>query len=262
MNTKSAKKQNSLRDKKIGVIMGGKSREREVSLRSGKKVLESLKKQGFKATGLDVDTNLALRLREKPIDLVFIALHGKFGEDGTIQGLLEILGLPYTGSGVLSSALAMNKVMAKKIWLQEQILTPSFYAIDIKKNLSSQIDIILKDLKLPVIIKPVSEGSSIGVEVIRKEEEFLPVLRKSICQFKDIFVEKFIQGKEVTVGILESNGKPQVLPVLELRSKTGMYDYKAKYTPGMTEFVIPAELSPEVYEQTQSVAMMAYEVLH
>lgn len=251
-----------LQNKKIGIIMGGDSRERDVSLRSGRKVLESLKNQGFNVTELQMSENLPHELKNRKIDIAFIALHGGMGEDGTIQGLLEILKLPYTGSGVLGNALAMNKIVSKKIWQYERIPTPPFFEIDIEENLEIQAERILKDLGLPVIVKPVREGSSIGVEVVREERQLVPVLRKTIIEFRNIFVEKFIKGKEVTVGILGIGDKLRTLPILELRPKTGLYDYKAKYTKGLTEFIIPARIPEKLYKMTQDVALKAHKSLY
>lgn len=252
----------SLRKKKVGVVMGGESREKEVSLRSGKKVLESLKRQGFGAIGLRMNKHLASELKNNKVEVVFIALHGGLGENGAVQGLLEVLGLPYTGSGVLGSGLAMNKVVAKKIWKHEDIPTPSFCEIDIEETLEMQVDKILKVLKLPVIVKPVSEGSSIGVEIIRKDKKLIPALRKAISEFRDVFVENFIEGKEITIGILGSGENLRALPVLELKSKTGMYDYQAKYTKGLTEFIIPAQIPDGLYRTAQDMALKAHKSLY
>jgi D-alanine-D-alanine ligase len=251
----------NLRTKKIGVVMGGTSRERDISLRSGGKVLESLKRQGFEVAGLRMSQNLPYELKKEKIDIVFVTLHGGRGEDGTAQGLFEILELPYTGSGVLSSALAMNKVVSKKIWQYEKIPTPPFYEIDIEERLEEQAEQILEDLKLPLIVKPVCEGSSIGVEIVREEKKLVPVLRKAIIEFKNIFIEKFIEGKEVTVGILGVGDKLRALPVLELKSKTGMYDYQAKYTKGLTEFIIPAQIPEKLYKTTQDIALKTHKSL-
>ena len=252
----------TLKSKRIGVIMGGDSREREVSLRSGKMVLESLKRQNFDVIEFQMDKNLPCELINKKIDVVFVALHGGMGENGSVQGLLEVLGLPYTGSGVLSNALAMNKVVSKKIWQYEKISTPPFWEIDIEENLEHQTEKILEKLKLPVVVKPACEGSSIGVTVVREKEELIPVLRKTIVEFRNVFVEKFIKGKEVTIGILGVGDRLRALPVLELRPKTGMYDYRAKYTKGFTEFVIPAELPEKLYKLTQDIALKAYKTLY
>jgi D-alanine-D-alanine ligase len=242
--------------------MGGSSRERDVSLRSGRKVWESLKRQGFEAMEFQMDENLPSELRKRNIDIAFIALHGGMGEDGTIQGLLEVLRLPYTGSGVLSSALAMNKVISKKIWQYEKIPTPAFFEIDIEEKLETQAEQIIEDLKLPVVVKPACEGSSIGIEVVREESELVPVLRKSIIEFRNIFVEKFIEGREITVGILGMGDNLRALPVLELKSQTGMYDYKAKYTKGLTQFIIPAKIPEKMYKMTQDMALKAHKSLY
>jgi len=251
-----------LKDSKIAVIMGGGSRESDISIRSGKKVFGSLKKQGFDVIELQMSQNLPFDLRGNKVDIAFIALHGSGGEDGSVQGLLEVLGIPYTGSGVLSSALALNKTVSKKIWQCEKIPTPAFFEIDIAKNLEEQAKKIVKVLKLPVVVKPVCEGSSIGVEIIREEKELVPALRKSIMEFRNVFVEKFIKGKEITVGILGAGSKLRALPVLQLRSKTGTYDNKAKYTKGLTEFIIPAEMSEEMLEVSKETALRAYKALY
>lgn len=252
----------ALKNKKIAVIMGGISRESNVSIRSGTRVLQSLKKQGFNAVGLRMGKDLSLDLRNKKVDIAFIALHGSRGEDGSVQGLLEILGIPYTGSGVLSSAMALNKVVSKKIWQFEKIPTPPFLEIDIARNLEEQAEEIVDTLKLPVVIKPVCEGSSIGVEIVRKEKELVPVLRKSVIEFRSVFVEKFVKGKEITVGILGTGKSLRALPVLELRPKTGIYDYHAKYTKGVTEFIIPANMSGKMLELSKRTALKAYKTLY
>jgi len=251
-----------LKNKKIAVIMGGASRESSVSLRSGTKVLQALKKQGFKAVGLKMSRNLALDLKNEKADIAFIALHGTGGEDGSVQGLLEILGVPYTGSGVLSSAMALNKVVSKKIWQCAKIPTPAFLEIDISENLQKQADKIIKTLKLPVVVKPACEGSSIGVEIVTEKKKLLPILRKSIVEFRSIFVEKFVKGKEITVGILGAGRNLRVLPVLQLKSKTGTYDNKAKYTKGFTEFIIPADISKRMLKISKETALKAYKALY
>lgn len=244
-----------LKKKRIAVLMGGSSHEREISLRSGKKVLESLKRQGFSAIGLDTDEDLIDRLRE--VDIVFIALHGRFGEDGCIQGMLEMIRLPYTGSGVLASALAMNKVASKRIFESLKIPTPRFRKIEKDEDIERQCQGIIEELGLPLIAKPTSEGSSLGVKIIKDKEELEPSIREIINEYKDAFVEEFITGTHVTVGILNS----LTLPILELVPKGEFYDYKAKYTSGMTEFIIPARLTPHVYKETQRIALSSHKAL-
>jgi D-alanine-D-alanine ligase len=249
------------RGKRIAVLAGGESREREVSIRSGSKVFSSLKRQGYDVVMIDPDENLAFNLKKEKIDVVFIALHGRYGEDGCIQGLLETLKIPYTGSGVLASALAMNKIASKRIFERLNIPTSPYYVIDPEKTLYEQVKDILNKLKMPLIAKPVSEGSSIGVEIIKKVENIEPVLARILREFKNAFVEEYIDGQEVTVGILGSGPKLRALPVLELIPRKEFYDYEAKYTPGMTEFVIPAQLSPEVTEEVQNTALRAHKAL-
>lgn len=232
---------------KIGVLYGGWSSEREVSIRSGKMVAGALRRKGYDVVEIDVDRDIALKLKDKSIDIAFIMLHGKPGEDGTIQGLLEITGIPYTGSGVLSSSLTINKVFTKKIISQSGIRTPDFkYPINPDEL----------PMKPPFLIKPVSEGSSVGISIVRKEEDYRKSCEKA-NEFGDIFAEKYIDGMEVTVGILGE----RALPVLELVPKNEFYDYEAKYTEGMTEFIIPARISEEMTERVQNNAIKTHGIL-
>jgi len=248
----------NLKNKKIAVLMGGRSGEREVSLRSGGRVLDSLKKQGYKAVPLDTDPDLIDKIKKEKIDVVCIMLHGRFGEDGTVQGLLEMHGIPYTGSKVLASALGMNKIASKRVWESLSIPTPKFMLVDASGNIKNEIDKVKRFFPLPVVVKPVSEGSSLGVTIVRDPSMLDDVIRNTAKEFKDIFVEEFVPGQEVTVGILGKNSDVQALPILELVPKAEFYDYKAKYTAGMTEFVIPARLPKPVYEETQRIALKAH----
>ncbi|MEW6097219.1 MAG: D-alanine--D-alanine ligase [bacterium] len=244
-------------DKKIGVLMGGNSREREVSFRSGNNVLDSLLRQGLQAWALDpAENGFIERLSE--IDIAFIALHGRYGEDGCMQGLLELLNIPYTGSGVLASALGMNKVAAKRIFDACGIPTPKYYTFNSGNGLNRECEQVLRNFDLPVVAKPTSEGSSIGVTIIKEEKEVHNVIEELIAEFNDAFIEEFIAGTEVTVGILGYGDDIQALPILELVSKNEFYDYQAKYTKGMTEFIIPARLPAEVYNKTQEIALNAH----
>ncbi len=250
-----------LKQKKIAVLMGGRSGERDVSLRSGKNVLNSLKKQGFDAISVDLDDDLIGKLKKEKIDIVFIMLHGRFGEDGTIQGLLEIHGIPYTGSKVLASAIGMNKVASKRIWEAVGITTPKYMVIDKDNDLSNEIQNIKKCFPLPVVIKPVSEGSSLGVSIVKEQAKLDDIIKKTVKEFEDVFVEEFIDGREVTVGILGRGDKAQALPVLELVPKKDFYDYEAKYTAGLTEFILPARLPKPLYEMVQRVAVAAHKAI-
>ena len=250
-----------LKSKKIAVLMGGRSGEREVSLRSGKKVLDSLKSQGFKAVPLEPDAKLIDNIYKNRIDIAYIMLHGKYGEDGTIQGLLEHFNIPYTGSRVLASALAMNKVASKRIFFATGIPTPQYMTIDPDVDIKKQCEKIKRIFPLPLVVKPTSEGSSLGVTIVKEEDDLEKVLTDTIKKFKDVFIEEYIKGKEVTVGILGTGEDLTALPVLELRPKAEFYDYKAKYTEGGTDFILPAKLPKDLYKHTQETALRAHRAL-
>ncbi|MFH1097703.1 MAG: D-alanine--D-alanine ligase [Candidatus Desantisbacteria bacterium] len=241
--------------KKIGVLAGGISSERDVSLRSGKNVLESLERQGFNSFIIDPADNDFIK-QIKMIDVAFIALHGGYGEDGGIAGLLEVMRIPYTGSGVLASALAMNKVASKRIFREQGLPTPDYACLPLADGYGYE-DLINK-LGLPLIAKPVSEGSSIGVTIIRDESRIQSIITELMAEHRDVFVEKYIHGQSVTVGILGNGSSLRALPVLELATKNEFYDYEAKYTSGMTEFIIPAKLDTEIYESVCQTAIRAH----
>ncbi len=244
--------------KKIGVLAGGISSERDVSLRSGENVLDSLKRQGFDAFIIDPADNDFID-QIKVIGAAFIALHGGYGENGSIQGLLEVMGIPYTGSGVLASALSMNKVASKRIFREQRIPTPDYACLPLPQG--DSYENLSRRLGLPLIAKPVSEGSSVGVTIIRDESEIKGIIDELTAKHKDVFIEKYIHGQSVTVGILGNAGKLRTLPVLELVSKNEFYDYEAKYTSGMTEFIIPARLDAAVYKNVCQTAINAHLVL-
>ena len=234
--------------KKIGVLYGGWSSEREISLGSGRCVMESLKRQGLSVKGIDVDQNFTKKL--KGIDVAFIALHGKPGEDGTVQGILEFLGYPYTGSGVIGSAISMDKIISKHLFNAHGIPTPEFYY---EENI--EIDEIIIKLDLPLVIKPRAEGSSVGVSIVETREELERAIKRARRKFKDVFFEKYIPGIMATCGIV--NEIP--LPVLEIApKKRKFYDYKSKYTEGMTEYVVPARIPKKQYKQVQDLALSAH----
>jgi D-alanine-D-alanine ligase len=255
----NAQAQRVLKKKRIGVLWGGTSREREVSLRSGKNVLVALQRRGLDAVGIDVDAEIARNLRNKKIEVAFVVLHGKPGEDGTIQGMLELMGIPYAGSGVLASALALNKLASKKIFCQEGITTPPYAFLP--RNDSTSIPSLTKRLGLPLVIKPLEEGSSYGVAILHKSREIVPSLRKQHREYGDLLAEKFIPGMNATVGILGCGLTTRALPVLELVPKKEFYDLEAKYTPGLTEFVIPARLPKRLYQELQDQALSAHHAL-
>lgn len=250
-----------LKNKKIAVLCGGRSGEREVSLRSGKRVHDSLISQGFSSVIIDTKDDFIPRLKQENVDIACIMLHGTFGEDGCIQGLLETIGIPYTGSKVLASSLGMNKVASKRVWQALGIPTPNYAVIDRSADIAAQCADILKYFPFPLVVKPVSEGSSLGVTIMKDSAGFVDVVMSTAQQFGDVFIEEFINGVQVTVGILEGGDGLRTLPVLELRPKTDFYDYEAKYTKGMTEFILPAELPRQVYRNCQLTASKAFKAL-
>lgn len=235
--------------------MGGLSSEREVSLKTGDAVLKALSDRGYDALPVIVDRDIDLVLRQNRIDVAFIALHGRYGEDGCVQGLLETLGIPYTGSDVLASAIAMHKVRAKEIFRLNNLQTPPYYVL----SRHSDQDIVAAhgDFGFPVVVKPVSEGSSVGVEVVNDVEELLAACERGFCFDDQLLVERFIRGMEVSVAVL--GDRP--LGAVEISAQTGFYDYGAKYTAGMTDYHIPPRLSPERYRGILAQARRAHMAL-
>jgi D-alanine-D-alanine ligase len=251
----------ALKSKTIGVLMGGLSGEREVSLRSGENCYRALLSRGYKAIPVDAQRDVARRLDEAGVEVAFLALHGRYGEDGTIQGLLTIMGIPYTGSGVLASALGMNKVAAKKVVRGSGLLTPDHVEIPAEEPSEVSAARVEAGLGLPVMLKPVEEGSSLGISKCKTAVELRACLDDGRQAFGPMFAERFVSGREITVGVIEGGGVREALPILELVPKNEFYDYEAKYTEGMTEFVLPARLEPRVYAESQRVAVQAFEAL-
>ncbi len=251
-----------LKDKKILVLYGGWSREREVSIRSGKKVLNALISMGFNASGLDMDRDFYSKIKEINPDVVVIMLHGKPGEDGTVQGVLELMGIPYTGSGVLASAIGMNKIATKRLLLSYNLPTPDFVYEPYLKDPGRLSSTVLERLGLPVVVKPVDEGSSLGVRIVKSEEDLPGIIEEELSEFGNIYFEKYIKGKSVTVGILGTGSNAFPLPILELRPKgREFYDYEAKYTHGLTEFVIPAEIPGDSYKKLQEDSLRTHQIV-
>lgn len=237
---------------KIGVLLGGRSAEREVSLRTGEAVFKALLEKGYPAVKIDAGLDVAVRIREEKIDLAFIALHGKHGEDGTIQGLLEMLDIPYTGSGVLASALAGDKVATKKMLICEGLPTPRFIVIGRRESagpgLESAAGRVEREMGLPVVIKAPSQGSTIGTSFVNRKEEIGSALELSFQYDSVALVEEMIDGTEITASIL-GNEEPVALPLIEITSASGVYNYEAKYTPGLSDHIIP----PRIPEEQQAV---------
>ena len=247
-----------LRKRKIGVLMGGWSSEREISLLSGQRVLNSLKGQGFQAVGIDVSRSFTDQIKRAKIDLAFVILHGRPGEDGTIQGYLDLLGIPYTGSGVTASAICIDKVITKMLFERVGIPTPPYFFIDADANLPTIVAQAEKQFGYPMIAKPRAEGSSVGIELLEGRRGAVDRCERVRRGFGDILLEKFIPGMIATVGILVD----EPLPILELvpRRQT-FYDYEAKYTRGETEFVLPARLDSKVADKVRDLAFKAHRLM-
>jgi D-alanine-D-alanine ligase len=248
----------TLKTKTIGVLLGGLSGEREVSLRSGANCLRALSSRGYRTVAIDAGRDVALRVDEAGVEVAFLALHGRYGEDGTIQGLLETMGIPYTGSGVLASALGMNKIASKKVVRGSGGVTPDYCEVGASEPASEAARRIEAMLGLPVMLKPVEEGSSLGVVKCKTSAELETCVEAARAEFGTVFAERFVPGMEITVGVLETDGRLQVLPILELLPKNEFYDYEAKYTAGMTDFVLPARLDPSAHAEAEREAIAAF----
>jgi len=246
------------KDAKIAVLAGGMSSEAEVSMRSGKGCFDALKRLGYNNVELVVvDKNIAETLKQGGYEYAYNALHGKYGEDGCIQGLLEILQIPYSGCGVMASSVCMNKEYTKRMLsISEDI--PLIKSVFVRKG----EDVVekTKNLKYPLITKPVSEGSSFGMTKVNTPAELEKAYTDAVKYNDDVLIEEYLVGVCATVGVLENNGKPFATEILELRPKNEWYDYEAKYTKGMTEFVLPAELSSEMTKRVKDIAIKAYEI--
>ncbi|UJP06509.1 MAG: D-alanine--D-alanine ligase [Nitrosomonas sp.] len=238
---------------KVAVLLGGRSAEREVSLQSGQAVLAALRSRGVDAQPFDPAEQALESLKQQRFDKAFIALHGRFGEDGTIQGVLEWLGLPYTGSGVMASALAMDKWRTKLIWQACGIPSPRFAML----NADSDFDAVASALGLPLIVKPAREGSTIGLSKVCRMQDLAAAYRSAAQHDALVLAEEFIAGKELTVAILGE--KP--LPIVRIEVAGELYDYEAKYISGDTKYFCPSELPVELESAIQAQALQAYLVL-
>lgn len=234
----------------VGVLMGGRSAEREVSLRTGTAILGALERRGHRVIGIDAGLDLPKILARRQVSVAFIALHGRGGEDGTVQGLLESLGIPYTGSGVLASALAMDKKQSKLIFSACGLPTPRFEVFTREDRGRRQ----LARLSPPVVVKPVCEGSSVGMSIVDSAARLAPALARAFRYDPEVIVEAYVPGRDLTVGVLCG----EVLPVVEMRPRGGFYSYSAKYKKGKTEYLVPAPLTARQAARTQELALAAH----
>lgn len=248
----------------IAVLMGGHSLERDVSLKSGHRVAEALAERGYQVTAVDVDESLVETLKKDKIDLAYIALHGKFGEDGTVQELLEILEIPYTGPGVYSSIVGFDKVLSKHIFLEEGVPTPSFYALSTgafkEMGASSALEQVIEKIGLPLIVKPAEQGSAMGIQLVRAPEELPHALVKALSYGDKVLLEQYIEGTEVAVSILEEK-RPVALPVVEIVPKKEYFDFESMYTPGMTDYFVPARLSEKLTGVVHEMAKKVHSLM-
>ena len=242
--------------KKILIISGGISKEREISLNSGKQVAKELKKNGYKIKIVEPDFKLLDTINVFKPNIIFNALHGQYGEDGYIQTILETTGIPYTHSGVISSAIAMDKVLSKKIFIQNNILTPKYFLYSFNKSKLEIIRLVEKNLKFPVVIKPINEGSSVNVFICDKKNIIKNL--KSLQNYKKIMIEEYIAGREIQAAII---GKRK-LGAIELKPKRQFYDYKAKYnSKAKTEHIIPVNLSSNNYKKLMNLTLKAHNLI-
>jgi D-alanine-D-alanine ligase len=245
-----------LTNKRIGVLAGGTSAEREVSLKSGNAVYKALLGRGYNAVFIDASDNICEDLKRERVEIAFIVLHGGHGENGAIQGLLEVMGIPYTGSGVMASAIAMDKEASKKIFLHHNIPAAPFAVIE-KDNSESQILNLKSQIEMPWVVKPAAEGSSIGVNIVKNEAELDNALNDAFNYGKKIIIEKYIKGKEIQIGILGT----RALGGVEVRPSKEFYSYEAKYTPGLTEYILPPQINDSEYQILKTTAHKAHNAL-
>jgi D-alanine-D-alanine ligase len=247
------KRQQPLTNARIAVLMGGVSAEREISLRSGRAVYQALLRRGYRAVAIDAAADVAKALQARQIQMVFLALHGRGGEDGSMQGLLEVLHLPYTGSGIRASAVAMHKAMTKTLLAAHGIPVPPGVTVPASRPLAA----CPTTAKFPLVIKPVSEGSTIGVSIVRRASEWQPALRRAYAYDCEALAERYIPGRELTVSVLDG----EALPAVEIRPKRGFYDFTAKYTKGQSKYLCPAPLSPAIARRVKALSVRTYRIL-
>lgn len=248
---------------RIAVLYGGTSGEREVSLLSGRGIIEALKRNNHDVIGIDFNPENIAEIIELDVDLVFIGLHGKFGEDGRIQGLLDMLGLPYVGSDVLASALAMDKDKAKQIFEKNSIpvAKSKAYHLLASTNLDDLTNQIETKFKPPFVIKPNREGSTLGLTIVHNASQIKQAIKNASESDSIILVEDFIKGTELTVPVLGEIGQEEALPIIEIIPKNELYDYESKYSEGGSEHIIPARITDELTETIQNLAIQAHQTL-
>mgnify|MGYP002654961407 CR=1 FL=1 len=242
---------------RVGVLLGGRSGEREISLMSGNGVLEALLAKGVDAHAFDPGLRCPTELAKEKFDRVFISLHGRYGEDGTIQGLLDLLELPYTGSGVLASALAIDKIVTKQVWISNGLATPEFEEL----TANSDWNAVVKHLGLPLIVKPAHEGSSLGLTKVKSVDELPAAYKLAAGLDKKVIAETCIVGDELTCPLVGQGDTAEALPVIKIIPPQANYDFHNKYFSDETQYLCPTGLATEVNERVQELALAAYKAL-
>jgi D-alanine-D-alanine ligase len=239
---------------KVGVLMGGLSAERDVSLMSGSGVLAALQSQGIDAHGFDPGQRSLAELAAEQFDRVFIALHGRYGEDGSLQGALELLGIPYTGSGVMASSVGMDKITTKILWLRENLPTPEYAVLDADSDLDAEA----ARLGLPLIMKPPHEGSTIGITKVTDAAQLRAAYDAAAALDDSVLAEEFVEGREFTVAVLGTGKNARALPIVEIVAPQGNYDYQNKYFTDDTKYFCPPQLDQAIQDEMQRLAVAAY----
>lgn len=253
--------QQDVRFGKVAVLMGGRSAEREISLMSGQGVLAALRGKGVDAHAFDPSEQPMDELKRQGFARCFIALHGRFGEDGTVQGALELLGIPYTGAGVMASSVSIDKVMTKRLWAAEGLPTPRHGVLRKGRFDAEQVRAVVQQLGLPLIVKPAREGSSLGVTKVTSEAQMQDAVAAAAALDTDVLCEQFIQGDEVTCPVLGQGDAARALPVIHIVAPEGRYDYQNKYFTDVTEYRVPCQLPPGEEAAIQALVVKAYRSL-
>ncbi len=244
---------------KIVVVMGGTSTEAEISRQTGTAILKALQSKGYNAEGMELNPKtFAEDIRKSGCAIVFNAIHGKFGEDGMIQGTLDMLGIPYTGSGVLASAVTMDKAASKRVFVAEGISTPrshTFHAFEMKRDLVREIE---QKFDWPVVVKAASQGSSIGVYIVENKDALADALKEAFTYNDEVLVEEFIKGRELTVAVWGDDEKKEAFPIIEITTTSGRYDYESKYTKGASTHIIPMPVSEAKTKEIQELAIKTF----
>jgi D-alanine-D-alanine ligase len=247
---------------KVAVLMGGRSAEREISLMSGRGVLQALRSQGVDAHAFDPAERDLGDLRKEGFARCFIALHGRFGEDGTVQGALELLGIPYTGSGVMASSMAIDKVMTKRVLLSENLPTPRYVLLRRGRYSPTEVDAVADTLGLPLIVKPAREGSSLGLTKVTERDGMAAAVALAEKMDADILCEQFVSGDEVTCPVLGTGAQARALPVIRIIAPEGNYDYQNKYFTDTTQYLVPCGLPAGEEQAIQQLVLQAFRTLN